>query len=233
MRKRKRPAITVTKVAIAIAIAMTVLAMAASGSIVLSGGRQFAEGIHQLSLLLMLIAYLFLIGVVMTNRKQPVALLKVVENDEGLTVSPCSGRQVLVADQSLINMSTDEFSSTIIKDRRYLIRVLIARELSIPESFLDTLALLPNITVLDFQNASVDSEFWLNLEEFPSVAHVLATNAISKELLRNVSSSLPEVKFWLDKNRKIIVGSMTASPTSKTSPVTTPIAKTQSVESRE
>jgi hypothetical protein len=207
MGKRKRPSITITKVAIALAVVTTVLAMIASGSIVLSGGRNFEEGIHQLSLGIMLIAYLFLIVVIMAFKPQPVVSLSVVEEDRFLLITPCDSDGFLVLDQAGVDATVMGSFSKMPKHRRSAIRIVVARDVSIPNSFSDSLALFPNLMLLDLQEAKVATEFWEDLEGLPGVTHVLATNAIASEMLRNISISLPEVRFWLDKPRNLVIRS--------------------------
>jgi hypothetical protein len=209
MRKRKRSAITITKVAVALAIVTTVIAMAASGSILISGGRSFEEGVHQVALGLMLMAYIFLIAVLMNAKKQQFVPLNVVEQEDFLLVSPCNVRDAILLTQAEV----DGTSSSLVhlpNSRKSGLRIVIARQLSISESFLDVLSLFPNVAVLDLQDSSVATEFWDNLEELPNISHVLATNAVPKEMLRNLSISLPEVRFWLDKHRQLVVGSYNA-----------------------
>ena len=209
MRKRKRFVITITKVAIALAVATTVIAMAASGSILISGGRNFEEGVHQVALGLMLLAYLFLIFVLMSVKKNQFVPLNVVEQGDFLLVSPCDIRDTI----SLTQSEVEGLTSSLIKlpsSRRTSVRIVIARQLSISEGFIDVLSQFPNLTLLDMQNSKVTSEFWNNLEEVPSIAHVLATNAVPADLLRNIAISLPEVRFWLDKHRQLVIGSYKA-----------------------
>ena len=206
MRKRRRPAITITKIAIAFAVVTTICAMAASGSIVVAGGRSFEEGVHAIALSVMLIAYLFLITVLMACKPKPIESLSVVAHDNSLLVSPCGIDSCLILDQVRIDGSGVKLA----KHRREDIRIVVARATSISESFLDLLAQFPNLTLLDLQDARVTPDFWDNLEELPSVSHVLATNAIPSDQLRNISISLPEVKFWLDKHRNLVIGSKAA-----------------------
>ena len=207
MGKRKRPSITITKVAIALAVATTLLAMTASGSIVVSGGRNFEEGIHQVALGSMLIAYLFLIVVIMAFKPQPVVALNVVEEDGFLLITPCDSGSFVVLDQAGVDATSMGSFAKMPKQRRTAIRIVVARNVSIPSSFSDSLAVFPNLMLLDLQEAKVSPEFWDDLEELPSVTHVLATNAIANNLLRNISISLPEVKFWLDKPRNLVLRS--------------------------
>ena len=206
MRKRRRPTITITKIAIALAVVTTACAMAASGSIVLAGGRSFEEGVHSIALSFMLLAYLFLITVLMACKPKPIESLSVVAHDNSLLVSPCGIDSCVVLDQ----VGIDGGGVKLAKHRRADIRIVVARGASISESFLDLLALFPNLTLLDLQDAKVTPDFWDNLEELSSVAHVLATNAIPNDQLRNISISLPEVKFWLDKHRSLVIGSKAA-----------------------
>jgi hypothetical protein len=210
MRKRKRPAITITKIAIALAVVTTVLAMAASGSIVLSGGRNFEESIHSIALGIMLMAYLFLICVLMMAKQKQMDSLRVVEQDGFLVVSPCAGRDCLILDQAGIDRIARGYLLNIAKHRRDSIRIVVARDVSIPESFLEMLVHFPNMGLLDVQNAKVAPEFWTNLEELPNLAHVLATNALPADLLRNIAISLPEVKFWLGHHRNLVVATKAA-----------------------
>lgn len=207
MGKRKRPSITITKVAIAIAVVTTLLAMTASGSIVISGGRNFEEGIHQVALVLMLLAYLFLIVVIMAFKPQPVVALNVVEEDRFLLITPCGSDGFVVLDQAGVDATAMGSFAKMPKQRRIAIRIVVARDVSIPSSFSHSLALFPNLVLLDLQEARVAPEFWDNLEELPSVTHVLATNAIASDMLRNISISLPEVRFWLDKPRNLVIRS--------------------------
>jgi hypothetical protein len=209
MRKRKRFVITITKVAITLAIATTVIAMAASGSILISGGRNFEEGVHQVALGLMLLAYLFLIFVLMSVKKKQFVPLNVVDQGAFLLVSPCDIRDAILLTQSEVEGLTSGLTK-IPSSRKTGIRIVIARQLSISESFLDVLSQFPNVTLLDMQDSKVTSEFWNNLEELPNIAHVLATNAVPTDLLRNISISLPEVRFWLDTHRRLVIGSYRA-----------------------
>lgn len=210
MRKRRRPVITITKIAIAIAVVTTLVAMAASGSIVIAGGRSFREGVHQVALGVMLIAYLFLLSVLMAARQKQIESLSIVEQENCLLVSPCGMNNCLVLDQAGLDEAVEDFGAKEAKRRRAEIRIVVAREVLIPDSFLALLAQFPNLTLLDLQDATVAPEFWANLEELPNVSHVLATNAIPSDLFRNISISLPEVKFWLGQHRKLVIGSQAA-----------------------
>ena len=209
MRKRKRSAITITKVAIALAIATTVIAMAASGSILVSGGRNFEEGVHQIALGLMLLAYLFLISVLMNVKKKQFVPLQVVDQGDFLLVSPCDIRDTILLTQSEVDGMISGVGK-LPSSRRSGLRVLLARKLSISESFLDVLSQFPNVSVLDLQDSTVEPEFWNNLEELPNITHVLATNAVPPDMLRSISISVPEVCFWLDRHRQLVIGSFKA-----------------------
>ena len=206
MPSKKRPAITITQVAIALSVVTTVIAMAASGSIVVSGGRSFEEGAHSIALGFMLAAYVFLILVIMVFKKTTPETLCVFDQDGFLSVSPCDRDNFVVLDQVSIGW---EFKN-IERQRLPAVRIVVARLLTIPDNFLESLSLLPNLAVLDVQGATVSTEFWNRLEELPSISHVLATNAIPNDLLRYVSISLPEIKFWLERERKLVIGSKAA-----------------------
>jgi hypothetical protein len=205
MRKRKRLAITITQVAIALVVVTTVIGMAASGSILFSGGRNFQEGVHAFSLVIMLIAYLFLIVVLMTNKPLPIRTLSIVEHEASLLVSPCRVTEYIVLDQAGVDRAVAGAFSKIRRRPRAAIRIVVARAVSIPESFLDSLLRFPNLAILDVQDSNVDSEFWNNLEELQSLSHVLATNAIPSNILRNMSIALPEVRFWLGHHRNLVI----------------------------
>ena len=210
MRKPRRPVITITKFAIALAVVTTLLGMAASGSIVIAGGRNFEEGIHSIALSMMLIAYLFLLSVLMSARQKQIQSFNIVEQENFLVVSPCRMDNCLVLDQAGIDCTLEGSGSHDANRRRAEIRIVVARQVLIPDTFLAFLAQFPNLTLLDLQDATVAPEFWANLEELPSVSHVLATNAIPSDQLRNISISLPEVKFWLGKQRRLVIGSKAA-----------------------
>jgi hypothetical protein len=210
MGNRRRSTITVTKVAVACAAATTVFAMAASGIVFVSGGRNYAEGLHQFALLVMLIAYVFLIlSLLLSKKNQPVAM-NVVEKDDCLVVSPCSTNAYVVLAQADIDHIAVDPHKEVSRDRRGAIRIIIARDVSIQEPFLNALALFPNLCILDLQDSIVSPEFWTALDELPNLSHVLATNAIADELLRNISFSLPEVKFWIGKRRNLVIASAAA-----------------------
>lgn len=209
MRKRRRPVTTIT-IAIAIAAVTTMLAMAASGSIVIAGGRSFEEGVHQVALGVMLMAYLFLLSVLMAARQKQIESLSIVEQERCLLVSPCGMDNCLVLDQVGIDSTLEGSGTHDVKRRRAEIRVVVARDVLISDSFLALLAQFPNLNLLDLQDSTVAPGFWANLEELPNVSHVLATNAIPSDLLRNISISLPEVKFWLGEHRKLVIGSKAA-----------------------
>ena len=210
MRKRRRPVITITKIAIAFAVVTTLLGMAASGSNVIAGGRSFEEGVHQVALSVMLVAYLFLLSVLMGAKQKQIESLRIVEQERCLVVSPCGMDNCLVLDQAGIDIALEGSGALDVRRRRAEIRMVVAREVSIPDSFLAFLAQFPNLILLDLQDAKVAPEFWANLEELPSVSHVLATNAIPSDQFRNISISLPEVKFWLGQRRKLVIGSKAA-----------------------
>ena len=210
MGKRKRLTITITKIAIALAAVTTVMAMTASGTVVATGGRNFAERMHMLALGIMLIAYLFLVVVLIACKPIPIVSLCVVEQEQSLMVSPCGRDGYIVLNQTRIDRSARGAFEKIPKRTRAMIRIIVARDVSVPDDFLDSLALFPNVSLLDLQGAKVPPEFWLSLEELPNVTHVLATNAIPAELLRNISISLPEVKFWMGHTRSLVIGSNAA-----------------------
>jgi len=206
MAQKKLSAMTITQVAVALAVLTTVIAMVASGSIVVSGGRSFEEGVHSVALGFMLAAYVFLILVIMVFKKTPPEPLCVVDQDGFLSVSPCDREGFIVLDQVSIRCAFQNIE----RQRLPAVRIVVARLLTIPDDFLDSLSFLPNLTLLDVQGATVSKDFWNRLEDLPSISHVLATNAISKELLRDVSISLPEIKFWLGQERKLVIGSKAA-----------------------
>ena len=210
MQKRRRPVISITKIAIALAVLTTMFAMAASGSIVIAGGRSFEEDVHQIALGIMLIAYLFLLSVLLAARQKQIESLRIVEQECCLVISPCGLDNCLVLDQACIDYALEGSVANDARRRRAEIRIVVAREVSIPDTFLAWLAQFPNLNLLDLQDARVAPEFWANLEELPSVSHVLATNAIPSDQLRNISISLPEVKFWLGQRRKLVIGSKAA-----------------------
>ncbi len=210
MANRRRSTITVTKVAVVCAAVTTALAMAASGVVFATGGRNYAEGLHQSALLVMLVAYVFLIGSLMiSKRNQPVSL-RIDEREDCLLLSPCCVDDYALLDQTNIDRFAANPHKEISRDRRSAIRIILARNVSIEEHFLNTLALFPNLCVLDLQDSQVSDDFWTNLDELPNLSHVLATNAIADEMLRNISFSLPEVKFWIGKRRKLVLASTSA-----------------------
>lgn len=210
MGHRRRSTISVTKVAVACAAATTVIAMATSGIVFASGGRSYAEGLHRSALLVMLMAYVFLIASLMVSKKNQPVSLNVVEKVNCLLLSPCSVNAYAILDQANIDRFASNPHKIISKDRRGAIRIILARDVSIQEDFLNTLALFPNLSVLDLQGSRVSTEFWQCLDDLPNLSHVLATNAISEELLKNISFSLPEVKFWLGKRRQLVIASAVA-----------------------
>lgn len=210
MVKRRRSTITLTKVAVFCAAVTTILAMSASGVVFVTGGRNYAEQIHQLALIVMLAAYVFLIVAITAAKKNQPISLRVVEKDDCLLVSPCSVEAYAILDQYNIDKFVRNPHKDISKDRRNLLRIIIARDVIIAECFLDVLVLFPNLTVLDVQDSKVDLEFWSGLEELANLSDVLATNAIPDDVLRNISFSLPEVKFWTGKRRNLVVLSKAA-----------------------
>ncbi len=212
MGNRRRSTISLTKIAVACASATTVIAMATSGIVFATGGRNYAEGLHQSALLFMLMAYVFLIVTLMVSKKNQPASLSVVEENDGLFLSPCSVNAYAILDQANIDRFASNPHKIISTDRRGAIRVIVARDVSIQENFLNTLALFPNLSVLDLQGSKVSTEFWQCLDELPNLSHVLATNAITVEILRNIAFTLPEVRFWIDKRRSLVIAS---TPTQK------------------
>ena len=204
MAKRRRTTITTTKVAVLCAAVTTLLALAASGLVFVTGGQRYAENIHWLAMFIMLIAYVFLIATLKAARKHQLFSLNVVETDDSFVISPCGVQDCFVLDQRTIDGRLLESRT---RKRSHSIRVLIARELTVSDSFLDDLMHFPNLTLLDLQNSTVPQAFWSRLEELPSLTNVIATNAISDELLRTISLSLPEVKFWTGKYRNLVVAS--------------------------
>ena len=194
---------TRTKVAVACAATTTLLAMAASGLVFATGGTNYAEGIHQLAMIVMLVAYLFLIVSITSAKKMQCPTLNVVEENDSLIVSPCGSEDYWIFDQEGIDKSSRNPNHTRPRNRRHEIRVVVARDVSIPDTFLEALALFPNLAMLDIQNAKVEPSFWDSLEVLPNLTDVLATNALPDDLQRNMSYALPEVKFWTGKQRKL------------------------------
>lgn len=209
LAKRKRQRITPIKVAIGIVIFTTLLAMTASAAVAATEGRGVTEELHQLALVLMLMAYLFLIAILMGAKKSQTETVTVFERNGSLHVSPCSRFSVLALDQASVNDGTKGPLSLISKQRRAAIRVIVGRSLAIPESFLDSMLLFPNLNLLDLQDSQVPESFWDELEELDNLEHVLAANAMSSDQVREVTLSVPEVKFWLDR-KELVMGTKTA-----------------------
>ncbi len=210
MAKRRRFNFTVTKIAVVCAAVTTLLAMSASGVVFATGGRSYAEQIHQLALFVMLVAYVFLIVALMAAKTNQPTSLNVVERADSILVSPCRIEAYAILNQTDIDRFVQNPHKDISRDRRNAIRIILARDVVIPERFLDVLVLFPNLSVLDLQDCKVALEFWSGLEELPNLSDVLATNAIPDHVLRDISFSLPEVKFWIGKRRNVVVLSKAA-----------------------
>jgi hypothetical protein len=207
MARRRRSHITPAKVAIALAVLTTIFAMIASALNAISDGDPFEVGLHQFAMILMLAAYSFLILVIMSSRKKKIASLQVMDENELLSISPCVRSEVVVLDQSSIDAGTKGPLSKIPYASRFAMRVAVARSLKVDESSIEALLLFPNLAILDLQDATVDRGFWDALEDLSSLDHVLANGAIDIALLKKISISIPEVKFWLEP-KKLAIGSL-------------------------
>lgn len=209
MRRRLLRSVTPTKIAIAFAVIATLAAMVASARNAITLGRTQEVNVHVFAMMVMLFSYLCLILVIIVCRKKPLTALSVVDKKEMLAVSPCIRNDVIVLDQDAIDQGRHGPIFDLPRASLYNMRIAIARSVTVPEGFSETLRAFPNLVVLDLQGSTVPVSFWTSVESLESIEHVLAYECMELASLKHLSISLPEVKFWMEP-RKLAIGSTAA-----------------------
>jgi REP element-mobilizing transposase RayT len=87
--------------------------------------------------------------------------------------------------------------SKIKSSRQRQIQVLSMRGLVIRDHIHELWQYLPNLAVLDLQDALFPDQFWLGLERCKSLDHALAHGALQPSDLKAIHMTVPELKLHL------------------------------------
>jgi hypothetical protein len=204
LRKRNFQAFS----SIGLVIASSIFALVASG--LKAYNDVVYSGLHTLSLIVMLFAFVFFIAVFMTQRGKAVPDL-ILHNPTPTTttVTPCSSINFLFVDpqQSYADTHHSQPPSqdsepkqnfpvfdNLSLGRRREIRVAIIRNALVDLPLLEQLIRLPNLSLIDLQHCRIAPETWHSFSEFDKLKHlaVFATADPSEEL--EFAYTLPEIK---------------------------------------
>lgn len=188
-----------TKTAWIIAIAASLLAIA-TGPVT----QQFltpmqSEPVHYVATYIMLGAVVFLMVVLVLDRRASVARADVRLSDSSLTVIPCEQDQVFRMDQAAV----DRFLETghLQKPTQSLrdCQVVALAGLILPEKIAELWPLLPQMRVLDVSNATLPRRFWQGLENCPLLDHVIAHQVVDPASAKEVYMCIPEIRVHSNK----------------------------------
>jgi hypothetical protein len=204
LRKRNFQAFS----SIGLVIASSIFALVASG--LKAYNDVVYSGLHTFSLIVMLFAFVFFIGVFMTQRGKPVPDLSLHNTPPHTTiVAPCTSRNFLFVDpqQNFRNMPLGQTGTLDAEPkqnfpvfgklslaRRREIRVAIIRNAFVDMHLLEQLVRLPNLTLIDLQHCRIAPETWHSFSEFDKLKHlaVYATADPNEEI--EFTYTLPEIK---------------------------------------
>ena len=170
------------------------------------------QGVHTFSLVVMLIAFLGVIGTVISNRNYKRPKAQIVESEqktpqgkflyrvspsrfwnfihleppsrpgESPTATPLAGR----VEYPWIRLSS--------RARCESALVAVLRNTYVDADVLETLLQFPNLVVIDVQGCQVDHDLWSEFAHFDQLEYLAVCGAMDEQSQRELHYSLPEVK---------------------------------------
>ncbi len=181
-------------IALGIVIGTTLFSVITAG--LASSNDQSYEGLHRWGLILMLIAYTTYIGIVISGRPKRQLKIRVFDDGNKLIAVPASVENFISIRDKQAALPSKSLNAIRTK-RRNAIRVITVRNSKLDNQFLRLLGKFPNVSILDIQGCTIESGFWDDLLHLSQLRHVLAHGAVDESSLKELSYTLPEIKFWI------------------------------------
>lgn len=206
LRRKKHLVWSPVTIALAGVALTTFVAIAIAPILVAIGNPWWSQEVQYATYYAMLLAFVALMAVLVHNRvTSPTASSVHVfdhrdANDHTgpglITVAPCDCQHVWIADQSFAELPLKKQIQKMSQIGLNRLQILVMRDLQIPPSISELWVYLPNLKVLDIQNASVSECFWNGLERTMELEHVLAHGCIHSASMKEILISLPEIKVY-------------------------------------
>lgn len=170
------------------------------------------QGLHTLSLVVMLIAFLGVIGAVLSSRytqQDKLAVRKLEETtSDGRTIyqiAPSRFRDFVSVEPSTEPGRTPgaepfcdrvglESLKLIGRQRREVVRVAVVRNTYVDGDVIEALMQFPSLVVIDIQGCRVDPEAWSEFACFERLEYLAVHGAVDPQSQRELHYTLPEVK---------------------------------------
>lgn len=211
MSSRKlRPKGSIGRKLIVFAIASSIFSLVTSA---LTAYNDLAyQGLHSFSLVVMLIAFLGVIGTVISNRNYKRAKIQIVESEQKtpqgrflyrvtpsrfwnfIHLDPPIGSDETPTAAPLADRVEFPWLRRISRARCEGTLVAVLRNLYVDADVLETLLQFPNLVVIDVQGCQVDDALWPEFVHFDQLEYLAVCGAIDEQSQRELHYSLPEVK---------------------------------------
>jgi len=170
------------------------------------------QGIHSFSLVVMLIAFLGVIGTVISNRNYKRAKIQIVQTEQKtpqgkflyrvapsrfwnfICLEPLSRPGETPAALPLADGVQFPSLRRISRSRCEGILVAVVRNTYVDADVLEMLLQFPNLVVIDLQGCLVDKELWSEFAYFDQLEYLAVFGAMDEQSQRELHYSLPEVK---------------------------------------
>lgn len=165
---------------------------------------EFAEFVQRITLMVMLVSYLFFIGVVISRKKQNVEPFLLNDDTEVVKVLPSKANQFFIVEREMMEWYETEANKSpakIVQNRN--VRVVVARGLNITSKFTELLDWFPDLSILDVQDSTVSDDVWESLLGFEHLQHVFIANAVPPQKLGIVGMTLPDVRLWTEPRQLV------------------------------
>lgn len=165
---------------------------------------EFAEFVQRITLMVMLVSYLFFIGVVISRKKQNVVPFLLNDDTEVVKVLPSKANQFFIVEREMMEWYETEANKSpakIVQNRN--VRVVVARGLNITSKFTELLDWFPDLSILDVQDSTVSDDVWESLLGFEHLQHVFIANAVPPQKLGIVGMTLPDVRLWTEPRQLV------------------------------
>jgi hypothetical protein len=206
LRRKKYLVWSPVTIALAAVVAATLMAIASRPILAAIGNPPWAGEFQYTTYYAMLIAFVGLMITLVYNRihSPATSTVHIFNNLRGdvstgiglLAVVPCDCEQVWIADPSFAQLPTKMQLQKMSRVGLKHLQVLVLRDLQIQPSISELWVYLPNLKVLDIQNASVPDCFWNGLESSLELEHVLAHGCNHSASMKEILVSLPEIKIY-------------------------------------
>lgn len=205
MRRKKHLVWSPVTFALAGVTATTLVAIATAPILAAIGNPWWAQQVQYTTYYAMLFAFVGLMTALVHNRvtsptASSVHVLDSRQDDLApgfglIAVVPCDCDQIWIADQSFADLSVKKQIRKMSRIGLHRFQVLVMRDLKLSPSISDLWDYLPNLKVLDIQNASVPACFWNGLEKTLELEHVLAHGCDHSSSMKEILITLPEIKI--------------------------------------